>query len=643
MKSSIGTSLVPVYSPIVAAEGAYFTLADGTTFADLSSQTLNLSLGQSHPVIERAVINQLQAVQFASSQFGTPVFLELCDKLVELAPHEIKVAILKLSNGSDAVETAIKLARLHTRRHNVACLPGAWHGESYLSLGLSSAHRLRLLASQDIAIFAEQPTFTSLTHLVRTRANFAAAIVDPVAISNGLVVDRLPEQLQELRAACDDTGTSLIFDEVQTFGGYLGSSLFASEYTGVTPDIICLGKALGAGYPLAAVLCRDQYRSILQYNDAEFTYGGHPVSCAAALAAIKLLQYMRTELRARSDAFATILRQVFASRAIEVRCVGLMATIALVDDVLREAWVSNVVQLAIKDGLFVRSVDRQQRILLKPPIALPIDEMRDCLRRLSKHCEKASKSLTNTIPAVEARNRSFPDGTILRKVSTPNPNEWYVKNLLAAYSSKISLKARSPEEQQQISRKLISIGVPAVPLYVSPDGREEAIVYRYQEGTSMATLLADTSVPFDLINAISLRHYEIVIMAHDNGMVIGDRWPGNALVSSRGSVHLIDMELTYDGPIGDLCLLEETFVILHTIALIPDSRAERSDLQLRLLVSMVSRHGEDLSRSSWQAIARFYLSTKRVLHAESSDEGVYRTVLEDDKGLPWPRSGGAVS
>lgn len=146
-----------------------------------------------------------------------------------------------------------------------------------------------------------------MTRLVADRGwELAAVVLDPAQVSHGLTSGLDAAGLTDLRAACDRAGTLLVFDEIQTFG-WLGDALFVTDLTDVTPDVICLGKALGAGYPLAAVLCRAEFGGVLGYNDAEFTYGGHAVSCAAALAGLTQLTGWRPRLTKRTRAFTALL------------------------------------------------------------------------------------------------------------------------------------------------------------------------------------------------------------------------------------------------------------------------------------------------------------------------------------------------
>jgi 4-aminobutyrate aminotransferase-like enzyme len=592
---------------------------------DLSSQTLNLSLGQSHPAIKEAVIRQAERAQFASSRFGTVPFVELSERLASLAPDNITTAILRLSNGSDAVETAVKLAALHTRRRQVGCLPGAWHGESNLTLGLASTHAGRLLANGDIGVFARDRSFESLAVLMRDHGDLAAAVVDPATVSTGLDDEDSRPALEDLRRACNETGTLLIFDEVQTFGGYLGASLFATEKFGVCPDIVCLGKALGAGYPLAAVLCTNELSAVLQYNDAEYTYGGHPVSCAAALAALDLLDALRPQLREREATFETTLRRLFPDYAYDVRRTGLMATMTTASRRLREAWVSHVIDDAFAAGIYVRPIDQGRRLLIKPPVVLPLEALESCLRSLANVCNDARHTLNRSEAASAPRVGGSLPAPLLSKPNVINANIDYCASLLRAFSPELSIVQRPPREQETLTGRLQEMGIPVVPVYADGD----AVVCDYVHGESLADVLANPNTDSGLINGLALRHYELITVAHDSGQTLGDRWPGNAIVSGNASLRLIDFDLSYDGPEDEVYLFEESFCILQTLASIPPTWGGRADLQRRLLASLARRHDQMRAKSAWERLAGFYLARDRPMHSNSSPLSAYQSIFDE--------------
>jgi len=625
--SAITAALRAVHPPIAHAAGGRFTLTDGRTLMDLSAQTLNLPLGQSHPAVIAAVIEQAGAVQFASSRFGTTPFVQLSERLAALAPPGLDAVALKLANGSDAVETAIKIAVLHTRRRKIACLPGAWHGESFLTLGLASSHRGRLISPGSQVVTAAAPTIAALVHLVDSRRDLAAVIVDPALVSNGLPPADLGADLARLREACEQAGTLLIFDEIQTFGGWLGEDLFASEATGVHPDLICLGKALGAGYPLAAVLCRSDLSDLLQYNDAEFTYGGHPVSCAAALAGLDVLTGLRPGLGHRVAVFAGLLSAAFGPDLHEVRQVGLIATVTLTSTRLREVWARRVAAVCLQRGVFVRSTDQGSRLLLKPPLVLSLQDLEAAIGAAGQAGQEVRAGLARVRAAQAVHDPgTHLRGCVLRKPGRPNPQDGYVSALLDAFDEDLDVITRGPQAQEDLSRDLTSIGVPTAIMYAVPG--QDAVDYDYIEGRSLQDILQDAGSSPALLNGLVMRHYELVVTAHDHGIVIGDRWPGNAMVTGPAALQLIDLELGYTGPAAQAALFEESFCVLQTLAAIPAHRRVRADLLIRLVHALICRHGPERAGEALERLAGFYRATSRPVHAGSAPAQIYSAILD---------------
>jgi 4-aminobutyrate aminotransferase-like enzyme len=605
--SALTTAVRAQYPPVVAAGGARFSLADGRVVTDLVGQTLNLPLGQSSPPVTEAVLAQARVAQFASSRFGTPVFVDLARRLATLAPPGLDRVALKLSNGSDAVETALKMAMLHTRRERVGVLPGAWHGESYLTLGLATSHQGRLVAAAG-HLAADTPRFGALARLVRARGDLAAAVIDPALVSNGLPAGGLAEVragLGELRAACDDTGTLLVHDEIQTFGGWLGSALFASDAADVTPDVICLGKALGAGYPLAAVVCRRDLGGLLQYNDAEFTFGGHPVSCAAALAALDQYAALRDGLDGRAARFADLLGTAFPAVHYEVRRVGLIATVTVAGQRLREVWTRRVVAACMDHGLFVRPTDAGRRVLLKPPLVLPVDDLAEVLADAGRLAEHVRTGLDRVHPASVPLPRQG-DGDqrelLLRAPSRDAHGIGEDAALAAAFD--LTLVGRTADEQEAFSRRLRAVGVPALIAYAVPG--EDAVDYDDLHGRDLATILADGATSDDLLNGLAMRYYEAVVTAHDQGLLIGRRDASHAVVTGHADLHLIGFDSRYDGPHDTAALFEEALCVLHLLAAVPAGRTLRADLARRLLAAVARRHGRERTGDAWRRFASYY-------------------------------------
>lgn len=559
-------NISPQAPQLVRGEGLTVWDAEGREYLDLCGQTLNLALGHRHPRVTEAVQDQMDRIWFVSSRFGSEPFLELSRRLVELAPPGLDSVHLKMCDGADAVETAIKVARLHTRRHRVLCLPGAWHGETIGTLGSSSRHRYAPVASHDGFCYSAQPTLPSLANAVREEAGGAAAVlVDPVAVSNGLFEpSTISPGLRELRAACDVTGTLLVFDELQTFGGYLGSGLFATDRFGVVPDLICLGKALGGGLPLAGTLCRREMRSLLRYGEAEFTSGGLALAARAGLAALDVLAEDRETLRRNQRAFEDAMRGV-ADRfpGLEHRGIGFFATFRP-----RETepgpWVTQVVRQAAQAGLLVRN-NHGLGLLVKPPVIIEEETSAAVGRRLAAVFERVPP-----VRAAPARSAGR-SGRVV-----PPWVRWLPEVLPGA-----RLRRRSPEEVARLAATLGAIGVD-VRLDVSS---------AEQAGTCLSRVLAragDDPTGRELANTVILHHHRWLEMAHAAGLLLGDRTAETA-VFGRSGVVLSGLDWALEGASDLAAAFEEALGIADLLRHVP-AIPVASDLRRRLATALEARH-----------------------------------------------------
>ena len=293
--------------PIVAdsARGVTITDVDGNTFIDFAGGVGTLNVGHSHPDVVAAAQEQLD--HFSHTDFTIvpyEVYVTLAERLAAHVPISGPVKAAFFNAGTEAVENAVKFARLATKRSAVICFEGGFHGRTYLSLSLTSkmqpykeglgpfspeVYRLPFpyeyrgvtaadaLAALDRA-FIEQVAPDSV----------AAIVVEPVQGEGGFVVAP-PEFMAGLRAACDKHGIVLIADEVQTGFGRTGR-FFACEHYGVEPDLVCVAKSIAMGLPLSGVLGRAEIMDAGSPGSVGGTYVGNPVAIAAALAVLDVFE-----------------------------------------------------------------------------------------------------------------------------------------------------------------------------------------------------------------------------------------------------------------------------------------------------------------------------------------------------------------
>ena len=284
------TSTQPLGIVVARAQGATIWDVAGRPYLDLLAGMGVANVGHAHPEVVRAVAEQIQKYLHVSV-YGEMVQqpqVELARCLAVLTPGDLSVVYFT-NSGTEAVEGALKTARKFTGRSRLVAFDGSFHGDTFgaLSVGGNPIYRhpfVPLLPDVEFLPFDDEAA------LERIDASVAAVIVEPIQGEGGV---RVPHDrfLPALRRRCTQVGALLIADEVITGFGRTGR-LFACEHWHVIPDILVLAKALGGGMPLGAFVGRAEVMQTLSHDPPlahVTTFGGHPVSCAAGLAALDVL------------------------------------------------------------------------------------------------------------------------------------------------------------------------------------------------------------------------------------------------------------------------------------------------------------------------------------------------------------------
>jgi 4-aminobutyrate aminotransferase / (S)-3-amino-2-methylpropionate transaminase / 5-aminovalerate transaminase len=361
-----------IVHPIVAQEGRGATLTDvdGNRFIDFTGGVGCLNTGHSHPRVVEAAAEQL--TRFAHTDFTVvpyEPYVELAERLLERAPFTVPAKAAFFNAGTEAVENAVKFARLATGRPAVIAFEGAFHGRTLLSMTLTSRPHPYKLGMGPLAPEVYRAPFPSdyrgpdvETALAELRQMFvthvaaeqvAAIIVEPVQGEAGFLP--APKAfLQGLRSICDEYGICLIADEVQSGFARTGT-LFAIEQTGVEPDLITVAKSIAAGLPLSGVLGKAEILDAAHDGAVGGTYVGNPVAQAAALAVLDVIEEEGLCER------ATLLGETMRARMLawqerfpaigDVRGVGAMLAIELVEDRATKLPAASLAQAVINAAL----------------------------------------------------------------------------------------------------------------------------------------------------------------------------------------------------------------------------------------------------------------------------------------------------
>lgn len=394
-------NIKPQNIKISKAKGVIFYDDRGKEYLDFSSQTLNLNFGQNHPKITQAVIRQIKNFTYLSSRFENPLMTNLAKKLLSISPSILRRVNLKLVNGSDANESALKRIRKKTGKDFVVTYYKTHLGESSETLSASGRKEMYIGGSGKFILVP--PPFSSffentpqddvenlslyqINKLLQRNKNIAGIFLEPIMVNAG-VYGFSPNYLKHLRKLCDDYQISLVFDEIQTAFGWLGT-FFACQCFDVTPDLLTIGKGLAAGFPLSGVLMKKEY-DVLDYGEDEYTYGGHPASCAAAIACLDLLT--ETTILDQVKKKSQILKKMVLalqhkySYIIDVRLFGLICGIEFKNQD-HQNLANKIYDLCLKNGLLLRKTEdgKGSSLVLKPPIIVSIPELEKAMDILDK-------------------------------------------------------------------------------------------------------------------------------------------------------------------------------------------------------------------------------------------------------------------
>ncbi len=323
------TSPSPLLVEVVKAKGIYLYGPGGEKYIDLISGVSVSNTGHGNPEVINAVKTQIDHymhLMVYGEMIQSPQ-VRYASRLAELLPANLSVCYF-VNSGSEAIEGTIKLARKYTGRTGIIYFRNAYHGSTLGALSIQGSEKyknaFRPLVPGTVCI--EYNDFSALSVI---DSNTACVIAEPIQAEAGVLCPS-NGYLKELRKRCSDTGTLLVFDEVQTAFGRTGT-LFAFERYGVVPDILVLAKALGGGMPLGAFISSDQIMQAICNNPQLghiTTFGGHPVCCAAGLASLDVI--LENDLARQTSDKASLFRKELIHPAIEeIRGEGLLLAVKL--------------------------------------------------------------------------------------------------------------------------------------------------------------------------------------------------------------------------------------------------------------------------------------------------------------------------
>ena len=345
-------------------KGAILRDGDGKSYIDLTSNYGVAITGHCHPKVVEAIKTQTEKLLSCHGTFYNEARSNFLEKLISVTPSGLDRAFLS-NSGSESVEFAFKLARRSTGKTGFIATMGCFHGKTMGALSATWNKKYRTPFLPLVPGFKHVPYGNSERMAQAIDDDTAAIIVEPIQGESGINVP--PEDyLPQLRELCDDRGVLLILDEIQTGMGRTGK-WFACQHHGITPDIICISKAVASGLPMGVTIATEDVMSKLKMGDHSSTFGGGPIACAAASATIDVIKEEGlVERAAESGDYLMGKLRVLAEKyriVREVRGRGLMIGMELRFDVL------NIIMGALERGVLVLDAGRTV-VRMLPPLVI---------------------------------------------------------------------------------------------------------------------------------------------------------------------------------------------------------------------------------------------------------------------------------
>ena len=382
------------------AQGASVWDLDGNQYLDCLGGYGALSLGHRHPRVVAAVQEQLAKMPMSAKIMLSRPLAQAARALAEVTPGDLTCSFW-CNSGAEAVEGALKLARLYTGRARIVAALGAFHGKTLGGLSASGRELFRQPFQPLVPGFAHVPFGDAQALEQAVDEGTAAVILEPIQGEAGVILPP-PGYLARARELCDRHRALLILDEVQTGLGRTGR-LFACEHEGVVPDIMTLAKALGGGVmPVGAFIATPQVWKVMEPNPLlhSSTFGGNPLACAAAYAAIRVA--VEEELPARAAKLGSHalsrLQEVAARQPgmiSEVRGRGLLIGISLAHEDIAGLVIAGLVQRRI---LAAYTLNNPTVIRIEPPLVIAPADLDRAIAALEESLAQTAE-LLGDLPA----------------------------------------------------------------------------------------------------------------------------------------------------------------------------------------------------------------------------------------------------
>ncbi len=366
------TSPAPLLLEIERAEGMYMYEANGKKYLDLIAGISVSNLGHSHPEVVNAVKEQAEKYMhlMVYGEFVESPQVKYAKRLTEFLPENLN-NVYFTNSGAEATEGAMKLAKRITGRTQFVSFKNGYHGSTQGALSIMGDEQFKR-KFRPLLPDTLQLKYGNETELEKISCRTAAVILEPIQAESGITIPS-KSFIQNLRVRCNEVGALLILDEAQTGLGRTGK-MFAFEHYGIVPDILLLAKALGGGMPLGAFISSKEIMDSLSQNPVLghiTTFGGHPVCCAAGLAAFEVL--LKENLTQQVEAKGKLFEELLVHPKLKSkRRIGLMMALEFENFEQNKRIIDRCIESGVLTDWFLFSPECMR---IAPPLIISDDEI----------------------------------------------------------------------------------------------------------------------------------------------------------------------------------------------------------------------------------------------------------------------------
>ncbi len=373
MSDHLMTTYAPLPVTFERGEGAWLWDKQGNIYLDALSGIGVCGLGHAHPNVTEAINAQAKKLLHTSNLYTIELQNQLAEKLCRLAAMD---KAFFCNSGAEAIEAAIKLARLHGHQNNISqpsiiVAENSFHGRTMATLSATGNRKVQAGFEPLVQGFIRAPynDIEAIRTIAQRSPNVVAILIEPIQGEGGI---NIPDSnyLTEIRALCDENGWFMMLDEIQS-GMCRTGKWFAYQHSACLPDVVCLAKGLGNGLPIGACLARGKAADVFKPGTHGTTFGGNPLVCSAALAVIQTLE--EQQLAAQASELGNNIRDGLSNALAgceavnEIRGVGMMIGIEL------NRPCTELVKIALKHSLLI-SVQAEHVVRLLPPLVISSEE-----------------------------------------------------------------------------------------------------------------------------------------------------------------------------------------------------------------------------------------------------------------------------